>query len=514
MPLPLLFIAVAAATGLLGAGKTVKAVVDTHDAKKNNEKANDIVDAARSNLEKHRSRCGNNLKNLGRKKIMILNSSINDFINAFGRLKNVDFKESTGLNEMDRLCIDSKDFDDLKGLGDFASSVIGGVVGGTLGGALTAFGAYSAAGTLAAASTGTAISTLSGAAATNATLAFFGGGSLAAGGLGIAGGTMVLGGLVAGPALAIMGFIVGAKASKAKDEAYSNLAKAKKISEELSVASDLCDAISTKCGMFISLLKKLDEYFKPMISKIQEAINEHGTDYTLFSREQKQATAAAASLAKAIKTVLDTPIIDADGNITNESNYVLKRIKPDEIVLGACSASKCKKQSNILKELSIKDIVAKCKYNVEYRPGLYDDEDEYANINLDRLTEFMNYSYGLEATKEEYASIILDYSSEDKYSIHSLEWNLQRFVETCQIAIIVEECTIHISNALKIEDIDWDKLIYKIKIIYKVKMEKWQLFTPGKNTMEKVMSRIHDAIRYLQVPTIFVNSEFQRLNKL
>lgn len=34
MPLPLLFIAVAAATGLLGAGKTVKAVVDTHDAKK------------------------------------------------------------------------------------------------------------------------------------------------------------------------------------------------------------------------------------------------------------------------------------------------------------------------------------------------------------------------------------------------------------------------------------------------------------------------------------------------
>lgn len=267
MPLPLLFIAIAAATGLVGVGKSVKAVVDTHDANKTNEKANDIVNAAKNNLEEHRRRCGNNLKKLGKTKVTILDSSVNDFIKYFGQLKNVEFKESSGLNEMGKLCIDSKDFNDLKDLGNFATSILSGVAGGAIGGALTAFGAYSAAGTFAAASTGTAIASLSGAAATNATLAFFGGGSLAAGGLGIAGGTVVLGGLVAGPALAIMGFIVGAKASKAKDEAYSNLAKAKQISAELGAASDLCDAISTKCGMFISLLDKLDKYFKPLIKK-------------------------------------------------------------------------------------------------------------------------------------------------------------------------------------------------------------------------------------------------------
>ena len=34
MPLPLLFIAVAAATGLVGVGKSIKAAVDTHDANK------------------------------------------------------------------------------------------------------------------------------------------------------------------------------------------------------------------------------------------------------------------------------------------------------------------------------------------------------------------------------------------------------------------------------------------------------------------------------------------------
>lgn len=37
MPLPLLFIAIAA-TGLVGVGKSVKAVVDTHDANKTTRK--------------------------------------------------------------------------------------------------------------------------------------------------------------------------------------------------------------------------------------------------------------------------------------------------------------------------------------------------------------------------------------------------------------------------------------------------------------------------------------------
>lgn len=515
MPLPLLFIAIAAATGLIGVGKSVKAAVDTHDANKTNEKANDIVNAAKNNLEEHRRRCGNNLKKLGKTKVTILDSSVNDFIKYFGQLKNVEFKESSGLNEMGKLCIDSKDFNDLKDLGNFATSILSGVAGGAIGGALTAFGAYSAAGTFAAASTGTAIASLSGAAATNATLAFFGGGSLAAGGLGIAGGTMVLGGLVAGPALAIMGFIVGAKASKAKDEAYSNLAKAKLISAELGVASDLCDAISTKCGMFISLLDKLDKYFKPLIKKIEEAINEHGTDYTLFSKEQKQATAAAASLAKAIKTVLDTPILDEDGNITYESDHVLRNVKPDEIVHGTCYEQNSSKQATI-KELNINDIITQCKYNIEYRPGFFgsDDKEEYADINIDLLVKLMNYSYGLQVTKEEYATTMSTYKIEDKYRVSSLEWNLTRFIETCQIALIVEECILHFTSELRIEDIDWDKLIYKIKTIYKVRMEKWQLFTPGKNSIEIVMKRIHDKITNSQQPTIFVKSEFQRLDRL
>ena len=74
--------------------------------------------------------------------------------------------------------------------------------------------AYNLVGVLGSASTGTAILSLSGAAATNATLAGLGGGSLAVGGGGMALGSIVLGGLVAGPALLVGSFFVGAKAEE------------------------------------------------------------------------------------------------------------------------------------------------------------------------------------------------------------------------------------------------------------------------------------------------------------
>jgi hypothetical protein len=98
------------------------------------------------------------------------------------------------------------------------------------------------------ASTGAAIAGLSGAAATNATLAFLGGGSLAAGGLGMAGGAMMLGGLVAGPALAIMGLIIGAKATDNLEKAKTNYEEAKKAAEELVTLSVACNDIRRRAA--------------------------------------------------------------------------------------------------------------------------------------------------------------------------------------------------------------------------------------------------------------------------
>ena len=161
MPLPLLFIGIAAATGGLGVGKTIKAGIDANNAKKINKNANEIVEASTEWLNAQRMACGNSLRQLGEEKLFILNSSITEFLDTFSKIKNVDFRESEGLEELKKLHVDEKEFVELKSMVSFAGSLAGGAVAGTAGGALAAFGAYGAAQALACASTGTAIASLS-----------------------------------------------------------------------------------------------------------------------------------------------------------------------------------------------------------------------------------------------------------------------------------------------------------------------------------------------------------------
>lgn len=326
MPLPLLFIGIAAATGLAGAGKTVKAVVDNTNANKINTAANEGVDNARTRLELQRAEVAQSLEKLGEEKLQILAGTVTSFVSAFEKIKNIDFTSSVGLEELEKLHIDQKDFEELKELGNFAIQVAGGVTAGAAGGALTAIGAYGAAQTFAAASTGTAIASLSGAAATNATLAFFGGGSLAAGGLGMAGGMMVLGGLVAGPALLVMGLITGAKSQEKLDQALINKAQAEEIMEALNTASDQCSAIRRRAYLFYSLLANLDTYLLPLVWQMEDIIAKEGTDYRTYSPESKKVIMAAASNAGSVKAVLDVPILTDEGALTEKSGEIVEKI--------------------------------------------------------------------------------------------------------------------------------------------------------------------------------------------
>ena len=324
MPIPFLFIGAAIATGAFGAGKSIKAGVDQKDANDTNERADSIVKGASKKIETCRKNCGAAIDNLGACKISILDNSIRPFIDEFEKLNHVELTESKGLNELQKMVLDKKNFTELKELQSMATSMAGGLASGAMAGAITAFGAYGAAGALATASTGTAIASLSGAAATNATLAFFGGGSLAAGGLGIAGGTAILGGLVAGPALAVLGVVVGAKASANKDKAYSNLAKAREFKEEMDTASSLCMGTRKRANMFNRFLVSLNSVFEPLIYDMSEIIKNRGTDFRTFTDDEKNTVAEAMAMAGAIKSILDTPILDDDGNLAPESEKIVE----------------------------------------------------------------------------------------------------------------------------------------------------------------------------------------------
>jgi HD-GYP domain-containing protein (c-di-GMP phosphodiesterase class II) len=138
---------------------------------------------------------------------------------------------------------------------------------------------------------------------------------------------LVLGGLVAGPALAITGFIMGAKASANLDRAKSNYADATKIKAELEVGGQLCEGIRKRSNMFERLLVRLDALFLRSIYKLEEIIDITGQDYRQYSEEERKSVALSASLAKAIKTLIDTAILTEDGKLTDESGETAKKIE-------------------------------------------------------------------------------------------------------------------------------------------------------------------------------------------
>ena len=325
MPLPLIPIAIAmGASALFGAGKTAKAVINSKEADKLNDTASYIVNSSKESLELAKEQCSNALEYLGYKKLYILNDSVSKFIASFEKLKNVNFQNSVGMNELNKFIADEAKFKEIKEISILASSIIQGVGGGAVVGAAIAFGAYGAVGAFGAASTGAAIATLNGVVATNATLAFLGGGTIAAGGLGVAGGMAVLGGMVAAPALLVIGLVSDSKASAKLDTAKANLAEAKTIAEGLKNMEIMAYALSRRAQMFNRLLMKLDSYLAPLVYEMENIIASKGEDFSKFDENEQEMIAKAVSMVKSVKTVLDTPIIDDNGGVTEESLLVAK----------------------------------------------------------------------------------------------------------------------------------------------------------------------------------------------
>lgn len=318
---------------LTGISTGIKAGIDNKNANDINDLAQTILNNAKKRIEISKAASGKSLEVLGEKKIYILDNKINEFIRLFEKIKNISLNESSGLNELSKFRIDKDNsFLELKELGNLGTSMAKGLASGAVAGALTAFGAYGAATTFATASTGTAIASLSGAAATNATLAFFGGGSLAAGGLGVAGGTAVLGGMVAGPALAILGIVMSAKASKKLDEAYSNKAEAQKIAAELNTATIMCNGIRRRAYLFQRLLIKCESLFSPLLYEMKKIQVISGVDYNKYTIEQKETISRALSLAGTIKAILDTPILTEEGVLTPESETIGIEVNKELII--------------------------------------------------------------------------------------------------------------------------------------------------------------------------------------
>jgi len=321
MPLPLL-IGAAILAGGYGVKKGMDAKSDFSDAKELNQEAQDLYDTAKSELEQTRETTQSTMEDLGELKFSSYRDSIIPFVESFSKIKNIDFSDSN-LNHGELPKISSQELIEVQQSALEMEEIVGGGIAALGSGGLAGLAAYGGVGLLGTASTGASIAGLSGAAATNATLAWLGGGSLATTGFGMAGGAAVLGGIVAGPVLAIGGMMLASKAEAAKEDAYSNIERANLASEEMKTAQVMTLAIQMRFQEIGGVLFELVTIFNSLLLDFEKLVS-HETNYSLYSEDNKKGVYTIASLAKTIKNILEAPLLNDEGNPTQESGEVIE----------------------------------------------------------------------------------------------------------------------------------------------------------------------------------------------
>lgn len=291
MPIPFILGGIAVAAGLVGAKKAKDASDKNARAKRINRRADEKFENAKKALLAARDEAGRALENLGQAKVDILHGSVTRFVDTFGKIHHVELTGSAGMDELAEFTVNEDALKEMGELGSLASKMVSGTVEGLAAGGLMAFGAYSAAGLLGTAGTGAAIAGLS------------------------------------GPAIAVMGFMMDAKADKNLGIAKSKRAKAEKAEVEMKLAGDACRAIGKRADMFSHLISEIDPIFKSLIGKMEAVVKEKGRDYRDYGEEEKKIIAMALATAGAVKAVLDTPILNKAGAVTEESLTAYERVE-------------------------------------------------------------------------------------------------------------------------------------------------------------------------------------------
>ena len=320
MPFPLLLIGGAAALGAAGVFKGNEGRKQFEEAGDIRERAQKSLERAVAGVEREREHAAEALSNLGRLKVDLFDVEIRSFVATFEQLKN------TELNEF--VDPDQPAFEQLEnyewGAIDFeAIDALKAVVGGLGAGAAAGTAAWTAAVTFGAASTGTAIAALGGAAAANATLAWFGGGAIAAGGLGVAGGAMVLGGVVAGPVLAAIGLVVSAKGKVALETAKADAASARKVAAEARLVGKVARAVRIRAETARDVLTVLRTAFQPMLRELNHLVGTN-VDYSTYDESTRESLRLTVLTAIAIRRILDAPLLDEDGALTEEAGALIE----------------------------------------------------------------------------------------------------------------------------------------------------------------------------------------------
>ena len=135
-------------------------------------------------------------------------------------------------------------------------------------------------------------------------------------------GVVTLCGMVAGPFLAVGGMVLASKAKKAKADAGTNIGRINAAIEQIKNKQLATEAAFCRVYTILSVLGRLDERFTPLLAEVQQLVVV-SNDYSSYGDQDKKVVMMAAMLAKTIKNVMETSILDDTGMITSASGQMV-----------------------------------------------------------------------------------------------------------------------------------------------------------------------------------------------
>lgn len=320
MPVPFILGALGVAAGVIGAGGHLSAKETNEKAQRISDEAQKLYNNSKYSLEQAQNKTEKSLLKLGYQKKNVLDSSMKQFLTSYDKVKDIQVTESIGLNEISNFSIDQEGAIQLREMTDIYSSAI---KSGATGAAAGAVVALAASGSL---------SLVTGGLATAGSALLAGEVTVAAG---IAGSALSFGAAmtplaaVAAPVVLFTGISASMKADENLEKANTMYAEAEAASEKMRVSETLCYAISERSEMLDDLLLNLNGMFAEcssilagVVRKKEGKIFKKKLSSRDFSEEELKLMAVTRSLAGAVKSVIDTPILSEDGNITYESENV------------------------------------------------------------------------------------------------------------------------------------------------------------------------------------------------
>lgn len=317
MPIPFLLAGLGVAAGIIGAGGHLSAKETNERAQRISEDAQELYNSAKRSLEVAQDNTEKALVKLGYAKKSVLDTSMNQFLTNYDKVKHIQVKNSIGINEISKFTIDQQGAIQLREMTNiYSASFASGATGVAAGTAI----ALAASGALPVVTGELALA----------------GSALAAGEIGMAAGfagsalsfgaAMTPLAAVAAPVILFTGISASMKADENLEKARAMYAEAEVACEKMKISETLCDAISEKSEMFDDLLGDLNKMFSEctgllagVIRKKEGKVFKKKLTSEDFTEEDLKLIAVTRALAGAVKSVIDTPILSKDGNISYEA---------------------------------------------------------------------------------------------------------------------------------------------------------------------------------------------------